>query len=587
MFYFCSLLAVFGGLVAATDPLPSCQIFSDNQCSGNQIDTPDSFDARKWFTPSPNDADYRESFQDFSVMAAHVHLTYVGQTAVAEVIASHRDNQELSYSFNGELQSSPKISFDSTNTKSPISVTVYDEEGRSISLDDVDLKWNHPSIQLKNPSGDYRTGQKGAIAELFMWPYDDVAAECEYLGKAGYLGAKLFPAQEQVMSSQTYNGDINPWFFAYQPVSYKLQGRFGSRDDLRLMIDTCRSRGVRLYADAVINHMSGGGNDANPNHRNSNNGYCTNWPNKNSSLNLVNDNAGPSPYYTQCFAYTYGKYTNLPPSQEFPAANLGPTHFHCERPLNSWNDPLQLNAGWLSGLVDVNTELPFVQARIADYLTDLLSIGFSGFRMDAAKHVSPDDLVEILTIMKDVNLGGALPDDFIAWLEVLLGGEADMLMCNGDSGYNYGIYLENALYSKGWSSVDVNKIKIWNSGYPKEPEKGYCTISPVRNAIQNDDADQQTSGSTSRDMGDCGCVLVINCDANRHKSFETKLFSDPYGAHDNNNDYPIRLVLSSYYWQGNSFGVPDGQSDCATACTMDCTSCKTTSYSAADRKSVV
>lgn len=34
----------------------------------------------------------------------------------------------------------------------------------------------------------------------------------------------------------------------------------------------------------------------------------------------------------------------------------------------------------LQGLVDLNTEKESVQARIADYLTDLISIGFSGFR---------------------------------------------------------------------------------------------------------------------------------------------------------------------------------------------------------------
>lgn len=47
----------------------------------------------------------------------------------------------------------------------------------------------------------------------------------------------------------------------------------------------------------------------------------------------------------------------------------------------AWTDPLQLNAGWLSGLVDINTEKPSVQDRVAAYLTDLLSIGFSGFRI--------------------------------------------------------------------------------------------------------------------------------------------------------------------------------------------------------------
>lgn len=83
------------------------------------------------------------------------------------------------------------------------------------------------------------------------------------------------------MSVQPFNNILNPWYvtaiacrvpglvcegtlgtndlffryFMYQPVSYKLQGRMGSRDDLRNMINTCRALGVRVYADAVINHM--------------------------------------------------------------------------------------------------------------------------------------------------------------------------------------------------------------------------------------------------------------------------------------------------------------------------------------------
>lgn len=128
-----------------------------------------------------------------------------------------------------------------------------------------------------------------------------------------------------------------------------------------------------------------------------------------------------------------GEYTGKPPSQEFPAAHLGPTDFHCERSLNAWTDPLQLNAGWLSGLTDVNTEKESVQERIADYLTDILSIGFSGFRIDAAKHINPDDLVGILSKVKR-NMGGSMPPDFITYLEVLLGGEADLLMCDVNSG---------------------------------------------------------------------------------------------------------------------------------------------------------
>ena len=64
----------------------------------------------------------------------------------------------------------------------------------------------------------------------------------------------------------------------------------------------------------------------------------------------------------------------------------------------------------------------------------------------------------------------------------------------------------------------------------------------MRNAIQNDDADQQTEGSTSRDMGDQGCVLIENCEADEHREFEVKLFEEPNGIQTSNDvDYPIRL----------------------------------------------
>jgi alpha-amylase len=45
----------------------------------------------------------------------------------------------------------------------------------------------------------------------------------------------------------------------------------------------------------------------------------------------------------------------------------------------------------------------------------LLSIGFSGFRIDAAKHISPANLAAIFAKFK-TNLGGSIPDDFITYL---------------------------------------------------------------------------------------------------------------------------------------------------------------------------
>lgn len=144
-----------------------------------------------------------------------------------------------------------------------------------------------------------------------------------------------------------------------------------------------------------------------------------------------------------------------------------------------------MNNGWLSGLADLNTESEYVQERIASYFVDLLSIGFSGFRMDAAKHIQPKSLAAILAKFKKNLGGGELPDDFVTWLEVIIGGEKDLLMCN-DGDYNFGKSFAGFMSAAGLSSGDINKVKIWSSDYPKEfPICGWV-IPSERYAIQND-----------------------------------------------------------------------------------------------------
>lgn len=570
------VLLAFGTLVAAEE-LPGCQIYSQNKCQGNVIESDPSLEQNRWFTPLKGDSDYQESFQDYGKLVAHAHVVYSDASlsaATVEVIALHKDpSVKFSFVFNGQEQDTNKATF-SSEIKEPMSISVKASDGSTLNIEAVDFRWNVPSL-LERP-GDYRNGTKGAIVEMFGWPHADIEQECEALGKMGYLGVKVFPVQEQVMSTEPFNGILNPWYFMYQPVSYHLQGRMGTRDDLRKMIKTCRAHGVRVYADAVVNHMSGGGNDANPLHRNPDAG-CTKWGTKTSSMA-----GGHSPFYTQNYVYSTGAHTGQPPSQEFPAVPYGPQDFHCERALNSWTDPLDLNAGWLTGLTDLNTERDNVQERIADYMTDLIGIGFSGFRIDAAKHIKPDDIVAILSKFRR-NLGGKLPHDFFTWLEILLGGEADLLICKSDSGYNYGGYFSNALSKAGFSPEEVNAIKTWNSGYPKEAEKGVdnCDIGKTglqRQVIQNDDADQQNPGSSSRDMGDTGCVLIKGCAEAEHRNFEVQLFTNPASARDNSNDYPIRVLLSSYYWGANSNqGVPDGKSDCSL-CKINCNQCQGMPY---------
>ena len=198
----------------ATCPLADCQTFQDNQCQGDAINTSDVFAARRWATPSRKDKGYVASFQDYSELVAYSAITYSADrsSATVEVRALQKDpSVTLSYTFgSGSPQKSNSQKFSSSDTSKPVSVTVAGSDGSTIQLDPLDFVWN--AAPLKERSGDYRNGQKGAIVEFFGWPDKDIEKECEFLSEAGYLGAKLFPHHEQVMSTEPFQNDLNPWY---------------------------------------------------------------------------------------------------------------------------------------------------------------------------------------------------------------------------------------------------------------------------------------------------------------------------------------------------------------------------------------
>ncbi|KAH0788264.1 Alpha amylase, catalytic domain containing protein [Histomonas meleagridis] len=191
-----------------------------------------------WNTPKRGTEGWKKGYQDMSTLVGYAQLQY---------------NADHS-SYTGLLH-----------------VKFVAATGETVELDEIDFIWNVKP--LKERTGDYRNGQKGAIVEMFGWPDDDIAEECKVIAEASYLGVKLFPHQEQVMYTQPMENELNAWYFMYQPVSYRLQGGMGTRTQLRNMIKKFRSYGLCVYADAVVNHMSGSGNDA-QDHRNPSAG-CT------------------------------------------------------------------------------------------------------------------------------------------------------------------------------------------------------------------------------------------------------------------------------------------------------------------------
>ena len=234
--------------------------------------------------------------------------------------------------------------------------------------------------------------------------------------------------------------------------------------------------------------------------------------------------------------------------------------FLCKKNLDSLSDPFILSHGWLDGLTDLNTEKEYVRQRIADFIVTLLSIGISGIRIDFAKYIHPTDLVAIFKKIKDNLGGGELPEDFIAYLEILYEKEKNLLMCGGGD-YSFGKPFVKKMKAVGLSDTDILKIKILGSDYPKNfPICGWWEIDPSRHVIGLDYHNDQFPGSSSRDMQEKGSVYIKERNKEKHKYFLVQMFRRT------DFNWKIKLVLSSYSFINDAYGYPDGKSDC-TRCT--------------------
>ena len=173
------------------------------------------------------------------------------------------------------------------------------------------------------------------FVHLFEWKWNDIASECEnFLGPKGYAAVQVSPPQKSVAG--------NFWWTRYQPVSYAIEGRSGTRAEFASMVARCKAVGVGIYVDAVINHMSAS-------------------------------------------------------NRNFPEVPYGVNDFHtCTSDIN-YTNAWQVQNCDLVGLNDLKTESDYVREKIAAYMNDLSSMGVAGFRIDAAKHMPSGDVANIVS----------------------------------------------------------------------------------------------------------------------------------------------------------------------------------------------
>ncbi|RZS53516.1 alpha-amylase [Microcella putealis] len=207
-------------------------------------------------------------------------------------------------------------------------------------------------------------GTRDAGILLFQWTWNAIADECEHLGEAGIDWVLTSPPQEHVVRDE--------WWVHYQPVSYRIESRLGTRDEFAAMVSTCAEHDVDIVADAVVNHMTGLGTAG------------VGWAGSDYEHYAYPGIWGPDDFH-QC--------TESPTGDIIDYRNADEVRY-CE----------------LVNLADLATGTERVREGLRAYLDDLLSLGVAGFRIDAAKHMEPADITAITA---------GLPDEVRVYQEVI------------------------------------------------------------------------------------------------------------------------------------------------------------------------
>ena len=173
-------LLIVGQSISFIEYGDSCNNFDgDNGCRGNQTDNADDWKLRNFQTPSRGDPLWREKYQDYDKLVGYAKYQYNSAKTQANVtiytqINDKYSNVTLTYLLNGTNTTNNVINLDNS-FKGLLEVTVYaTRNGQSLAtlvLDPLDFIWNHPTV---NQSSNYKNGQKGAIIEMFGWPYADI-----------------------------------------------------------------------------------------------------------------------------------------------------------------------------------------------------------------------------------------------------------------------------------------------------------------------------------------------------------------------------------------------------------------------------
>ncbi|HUN22701.1 MAG TPA: DUF3372 domain-containing protein, partial [Anaerolineales bacterium] len=367
--------------------------------------------------------------------------------------------------------------------------------------------------QPSNPNGVY--------VHLFQWKWNDIAKECTYLAQKGYTAVQVSPPMEHIVPVAAQGGDANakyPWWVDYQPVSYNLAvNRHGTLAEFQAMVNACNTAGVDVYADAVINHMTGATSA----------GTGTNGTSY-SHYSYPGSPAGSNGVYSSTHFKLCGTNAGTPE----PAPDN----------ITTYKNRYEVQNCEALNLSDLKTHDAYVQTQIRNYLQSLLNMGVKGLRIDAAKHVFTYDLTGVFSGLSLP--GGGTPYIYQevaeAYDEPLNGFE---YFVNGKvSEFNFGwtvagkfLNCDSVLTDNFDTSGQINQLQTLPS-YTNMMDTAFAYVF-----TDNHDTQRGHIGALS-------CTLE-HMKGDVYDIANVFMLAYPYG-------YP--QIMSSYYWDGthDSYGPP-------------------------------
>jgi alpha-amylase len=267
-----------------------------------------------------------------------------------------------------------------------------------------------------------RPAQAEVILHAFGWSYQEIARRADAIAKAGYKAVLVSAPLKSPKHRDC------PWYLRYQPQDWRvIDNCDGNKQSLIQAIRALQAKGVRTYADLVVNQMANERLNA------------TTFPGD----TTLNDYARNRRSWRQQILYGDANGDGILDNgilvnHNQPAGLFGPQDFHPERCIQNYNDKQSVLRDRICGpapdrglpdLKDTDPTQNWVNQQRQHYIQALYDLGLRGFRIDAAKHMPIGAINTFMpnSVRRDAHIfaeiitwGGATDQEYQLYLEPYL-----------------------------------------------------------------------------------------------------------------------------------------------------------------------